>query len=153
MRHWISPEGEIDLAALPLDSVFRQALAGGEGARAAISFLGVIHRHGRPEAGVFLLGLLASAGEDWHLREELVRALDGFHTPGCVQFLCEELRHRKANNANRRYLNAILKVLEGMPAELVEERLTALVEDPALSRRMRQKVDQVLWRVLLRKNH
>lgn len=141
---------KIDLATLPLEGLLRQAMGEGETASAAVNLLGLLQRLGRGEAGIFLLGLLAAAGEDWKRREELVRALDGFHTPGYASFLYDEFRRVKGSNATRRYLNAVLKALEQMPTELVKDKLGALAEDPCLSPRMRQKAAQAYWRVVFR---
>ncbi|HAF70617.1 MAG: hypothetical protein XD60_0755 [Acetothermia bacterium 64_32] len=150
MRKLLGPDGEIDLNALPLDGLLRQAMEGGERAWPAVRLLQTMHRGGRTEAGVFLLGLLAASGEDWKRREKLVESLDGFHHPGCVHYLVGELRRVKGSNSTRGYLNAILRVLERMPAELVKDELFELANDPGLSRRMRQKAEQAFWAVVMR---
>jgi len=150
-RVWRLSKAFFRVEDLPLDVLARQAV--GDDPKlvdAGIGVLEILHRHGRAEAGVFLVGLLACSGDDWKRRERVVRALRGFAHPGLVQFLCDELRRVKGSNKTRRYLNAILEVLQSMPAELVRDALWELAEDRSLSRRMRQKAEQAFWAVVVR---
>ncbi len=133
--------GRIKLTSLPLDGTLKQALEGGEHSLwDAVSFLQLVHRAGRPEAGVFLMGLLAYSGNDWKQREMIVDKLSGFDTQGCADFLMAELRRVPGSNSTRGYLNAILKVLGSMPIKLTHSGLRDLVSDPRFSYKMRNKI-------------
>ena len=53
---WITREGLVDLAKIPIDSTLRQAVgSNADQFRSACRLLGVMHCLGRTEAGVFLL--------------------------------------------------------------------------------------------------
>jgi hypothetical protein len=46
------------------------------------SSLGVMQHAGRIEAGIFLMGLLAGAQDDWEWRTAIAEALHGFDNDG-----------------------------------------------------------------------
>jgi hypothetical protein len=54
------------------------------------------------EAGVYLMGLLASAPDDWEWRTAIIEALHGFDIEGCACLLFCELRAVKGSNTTRR---------------------------------------------------
>ena len=125
--HWLSPKG-IDCAKVHIDTVIKQAMAGSEGEfSGALEVLQVMHRTGRSEAGIFLLGLLAHSGDDWKRRTEIVERLEGFTTPECAHYLFGELERVKSNNNTRRYLVTVLKALAAMPRQVVQSRLLHLI--------------------------
>ena len=109
-----------------------------------------MHRAGRRDAGIFLLGLLAHSGDNWRVRTTIVERLEGFNTKGCADFLIGELRRVKGDNTTRRYLAAVLDVLAGMPLELIQSGLCALIADGVSSQRMRDRFMEVLVRGSLR---
>ena len=134
------------VARIRLDELFQQAMSSNlEEARGAFRTLEALCAMGRVEAKPFLVGLLLLAGDDWRRREELVRVMGRFTEPGLIHFLCNELRRVKNSNSTRRYLGAILDVLERMPAEAVEGELEALLEWEGLSRKIRARVERILW--------
>lgn len=136
---------ERDLTKCPIDSILKQAIAGNEHQfLGALSILQEMHRSGRSEAGIFLLGLLVHTGDDWVRRSEIVEHLEGFNTPECAYFLFSELERVKSNNTTRRYLAAVLKVLAAMPRELVQRRLLELTADNRFSSWMRDRFIEAL---------
>jgi hypothetical protein len=144
---WLTSKG-LDLAEFPIDGVLKEAVGRNEEEFSnAVSLLQTMHRAGRTEAGVFLLGLLAHSGDDWKRRTEIVEGLEGFNTPECAQFLFGELERVKSNNTTRRYLGAVLKVLAGMPRELVQSKLLRLTADNRFSPRIRDKFVEALDKV------
>jgi len=100
--------------------------------------------YGRVEAGIFLLGLLIQAPDDWERRIELVGALDGFKTEGCARLLFAELKRVKRSNTTRRYLGEVIKVLSRFPLGLVRAGFEELGEDQSFCCRMRDKFRMAL---------
>ncbi len=134
------------IAQIRLDALFRKALSPDlDEARDAFRTLRALGDMGRTEAIPFLVGLLVLAGDDWKRREELVRRLKWVDDPGFIRFLCDELLRVKNSNSTRRYLGAILDVLENMPAEAVEGELERVLEWRELSRKIRARVERILW--------
>lgn len=149
---WITRDGYLDLTRFPIDDLLRRAMSTeAEEARNALSVLRAMLSHGRTEAGLFLLGLLMNAPDDWERRRVIVEALRGFHTPGCRDLLFSELRRVKGSNATRRYLTAVLETLAEMPRDLVEREFAELLRSTAFSPRMRAKFAAILG--LLRSTH
>jgi len=64
--------------------------------------LGLMHRSGRKEAGVFLMGLLAASEENWERRLPIVEALRNVQTDACARLLFAELRRVRSSNTTRR---------------------------------------------------
>jgi hypothetical protein len=142
---WITKEGYFDPSKLPIDGVLKQALsADDQKFREALRTLNMMQNHGRKEAGVQLLGLLATCDDRWERRISIVEALEGFNTKGCADFLFGELKRVKSSNTTRRYLGAVIKVLTRMPPELVEDGFESLAEDKSFSPKMRAKFRAVL---------
>lgn len=142
---WLTSRG-IDLTKFPLDDILRRAVGEKEeDFRGAVSILKTMQMQGRVEAGVFLLGLVVHSGDNWQRRTKLVEALRGFDTRGCADFLFSELRRVKSNSTTRRYLAAVLEVLQQMPLELIQNEFVSLASDPAFSPRMRNKFADTLW--------
>src|SRR5204863_7815938 len=80
--------------------------------------LGVMQHSGRVEAGIYLMGLLAGAPDDWEWRTAIIEALKGFDIEGCARLLFCELRAVKGSNTTRRYRDVVLKTLATLPAGL-----------------------------------
>ena len=138
---WLNKRGELLLEKLPLDSTLARALSGDKReCREAVRLLGVMRQSGRVEAGIYLMGLLAGAPDDWEWRTAIVEALHGFDIEGCARLLFCELRAVKGSNPTRRYRDAVLKTLATLPAESTRAGFAAMLEDPTCSQRMREKV-------------
>jgi hypothetical protein len=142
---WITKEGFLDLAQFPIDSVLKQALSGDDQQfRSGLNLLGSMYRHGRQEAGVFLLGLLVTCEDDWERRIKIVEALKGMDTKPCADLLFGELKRVKSLNTTRRYLASVIKVLASMPTDLIRSGFESLAQDKSFSQKMRDKFKAVL---------
>jgi len=142
---WLNARGELLLEKLPLDSTLARAISGDKReCREAVRVLGVMQQSGRVEAGIYLMGLLAGATDDWEWRTAIVEALHGFHTEGCARLLFGELRAVKGSNTTRRYRDAVLKTLATLSAGLTRAGFAAMLEDPTCSQRTRDKVRCIL---------
>jgi hypothetical protein len=131
-------------ARAPIDSVLKQALSDDRREfHAAVNLLRSMYNYGRKEAGVFLIGLLLTCGDNWEKRRVIVTALYDVQTEGCVNVLVGEIKRVKNQNATRRYLKEVLDVLSCMPARLVLPGLEELVADNSLTPRMRARVESV----------
>jgi len=138
---WLNARGEILLAKLPLDSTLARAIGGDtRERREAVRLLGLMQQSGRVEAGIYLMGLLADAPDDWEWRTAIVEALHGFDTEGCARLLFCELRAVKGSNTTRRYRDAALKTLASLSAGLTRAGFAAMLDDPTCSQRTRDKV-------------
>ena len=142
---WLNERGELLLEKLPLDSTLARAITGDKReCREAVRTLGVIQQSGRVEAGIYLMGLLAGAPDDWEWRTAIVEALHGFDTEGCARLLFSELRAVKGSNTTRRYRDAVLKTLAALPTDSTRAGFMAMLEDPTCSQRTREKVHCIL---------
>lgn len=138
---WLNERGELLLEKLPLDSTLARAISSDKGeCREAVRLLGVMQQSGRVEAGIYLMGLLAGAPDDWEWRTAIVEALHGFDIEGCARLLFGELRAVKGSNTTRRYRDAVLKTLAALPVESTRAGFLAMLEDPTCSQRTREKV-------------
>ena len=141
---WRSSAG-IDFTKVHLDTIVKQAVSGNEGAFSrALEILQGMHRAGRSEAGIFLLGLLAHSGDDWKRRTQIVERMEGFTTPECAHYLFGELERVKSNNATRQYLVTVLKALAAMPRQLVQRRFLHLIANKRFSQGMRDRFVETL---------
>lgn len=129
----------------PLDSLLKQAITESENEFGNItSILQAMHRAGRREAGIFLLGLLAHSGDDWKTRTQIVKRLNGFNTKGCAGFLFGEIKRVKSSNTTRGYLAAVLDALAAMPLELTRSEFLVMMADSSFSQHMRAKFVEIL---------
>ena len=110
----------------------------------ALCLLRDMYEFGRDEAGVFLIGLLMTCGDNWEKRLAIVDVLYHVQTEHCVNVLFGELKRVRNTNATRRYLRKLVDVLSEMPAKLVRSGFEALAEDKSFSHRMRTKFGQAL---------
>lgn len=143
---WLSERG-IDLSRLPIDSVLRQALSPNEEEfRSGCGLLSSMSHAGRVEAGVFLLGLLTQYPDDYARLTLIADALWSFPTSATVDALAAELRRVKGSSSTRGYLRRIIKTLELLPAQLVEEQVRELSSDPQVGARFRQHLRTIVER-------
>jgi hypothetical protein len=142
---WLNERGELLPEKLPLDSTLERAISRDKReCREAVRLLGVIQQSGRVEAGIYLMGLLAGAPDDWEWRTAIIEALHGFDIEGCARLLFCELRAVKGSNTTRRYRDAVLKTLATLSAGLTRTGFAEMLEDPTCSQRTRDKVRCIL---------
>jgi len=142
---WITKEGNFDLAQFPIDGVLKQALSEDDQEfRTGLSMLSSMCRHGRTEAGVFLMGVLLNCEDHWEKRIRIVESMKFIKTKPCADLLFSELKRVKSSNTTRRYLGAVINVLSDMPSELIEDGFQTLAEDGSFSPKMREKFRAVL---------
>jgi len=110
----------------------------------AISLLRNMYEFRRDEAGVFLIGLLLTCGNNWEKRLAIVKILSHVQTAACVSLLFDELTRVRNTNSTRRYLRALVDVLSDMPTRLVHSGFRALAEDKSFSHRMRSVFQHAL---------
>src|SRR5947209_79471 len=109
---WLTAAGYFDPAQFPIDKVLKQAISPDEKQfRSGVTMLQSMYHHGRAEAGLFLLGLLLTADDNWERRIAIVEALKSVETKACADLLFGELNRVKSSNTTRRYLTTIIKVL------------------------------------------
>ena len=150
----ITEDGFCDPAQFPIDSVLKQALSDDRREfHSAVSLLRSMYNNDRKEAGVFLIGLLLTCGDNWEKRRAIATALYDVQTEVCVQVLLGELKRVKNTNSTRRYLNEVIDVLSCMPPPLVLPGLEELVADNSLTPRMRAKGEAVRGDVAYRRQH
>jgi hypothetical protein len=150
----ITEDGFLDPAQAPIDSVLKQALSDDRREfHAAVSRLRSMYNYGRKEAGVFLIGLLLTCGDNWEKRRAITTALYDVQDEFCVNVLFGELKRVKNTNSTRRYLNEVIDVLSCMPPPLVLPGLEELVVDNSLTPRMRAKVESVRGDLAYRHQH
>jgi len=149
---WITKEGYIDPAKIPMDYTLRETVScSTEEFWAPLSVLQTMHRHGRQEAGIYLLGLLLNCDDDWEKRSLIVKTLERFNTRGCANLLFSELNRVKGSNTTRQYINTILKVLASMPLEFIEAGFEELTRDKSFTYRRRHQFEEILWQARWRK--
>ena len=138
---WITEDGYVDMALIPLEGNYRTAVGTGRrSVRASISVIRGAAASGRKDAGVFLMGLLVSLPpDDWEMRSEVVEALRSTKTAACAALLFSELRRVKSSNTTRLYIKTILETLNSFPEELTWSEFDDLSEDKSFSYKMRKK--------------
>lgn len=139
---------ELDPRTFPLEPILRQALdVDVERASAAWPFLGMMARNHRPEAGVFLLGLMRVHGGDLTRMAALVRAVSFFPSEAAAEALKAEFYRVPSSPATRTYLNEVLRALSQLPTPLAREALQSLAEDKKLSVKWRRRFEEAVWAV------
>lgn len=79
LPRWITAEGAIDLAELPIDGILKQAIDPEFGRfRSACALLGSMAAAGRLEAGLYLIGLLGCYASDLERLEVIAGQLGHF---------------------------------------------------------------------------
>jgi hypothetical protein len=108
--HWLTSDGEINLAEFPIDGILKQAIDSEfERFRSGCVVLGSMARSGRLEAGLYLIGLLGYYASDLRRLEVVADQLAHFHHYSSVHALLAEVRRVKSSNTTRRYLNQVLR--------------------------------------------
>ncbi len=139
---------ELDPRTFPIDPILRQAVdVDVERASAAWMFLGTMARNDRPEAGIFLLGLMRVHGGDLTRMAVLVRAVSLFPSEAAAEALRAEFYRVPSSPATRTYLNEVLRSLMQLPAPLSREALQTLAYDKKLSAKWRRRFEEAEWRL------
>jgi len=145
---WITAEGTLDCGKFPIDVPIRQCLdASSEEFGHGCRFLGSMVSAGRVDAGIFLLGLLRYYEEDLTAVTIVVESLAEFRDPRCAIALFGELRRVPSSNKTRRYLDTVITSLTRLPADMVQERFSALSRETAFSYKMRAKFRDAAERI------
>lgn len=74
----------------------------------------------------------------------MVEVLRAVRTKPCADVLFAELRRVKSWNTMRRHLAAVIKVLESLPAEVIQDGFAELAANKSFSRYMRDKFGAVM---------
>ena len=142
---WITKDGWLDVARLPIDSILDQTLADDiDTFRSGCTMLQTMHRHGRTDAGIYLLGLLRHFQNDHQRLTIIVESLGGFETEACVDALFAELKRVKSSNTTRTYLNTVIEVLSFFHIDMIKPRFEDLAQDSYFSNKMRRKFEEAL---------
>ena len=137
---WITSEGTIDLAELPIDGILKEAIDSEfERFRSACVLLGSMASAGRLEAGLYLVGLLGCYASDLQRLEVIAGQLGHFPHESSANALLAEIRRVRSSNTTRRYLGRVLQSLSVLPLHLVKSGLKVLAEDTSFSPKMRAK--------------
>ncbi|HBR09813.1 hypothetical protein LR021_05395 [Candidatus Bipolaricaulota bacterium] len=142
---WITDDGYFDPSKFPVDTVLKQTLSKDyEQFWNGCRMMQTIYQSDRPEAGVYLLGLLHHYRNDLERLVVVVETLRGFHTIECADALFSELLRIKSSNTTRKYLRMVIATLSSFPDGMVEEGFQRLAEDKSFSYRMRKKFRDIL---------
>ncbi len=139
---------EFDPSTFPIEPILRQAVSLDVGrASDAWILLGTMARNERPEAGIFLLGLMRVHGGDLARMAVLVRAVSFSPSEAAADALKAEFYRVPSSPATRTYLNEVLRALMGLPAPLSREALETLAADKKLSVKWRRRFEEAAWRL------
>lgn len=142
---WITKDGYFDLSKFPIDTVLKQTLSKDyEEFYSGCGLLQTMHRQNRPEAAVYLLGLLHYYQNDLERLIVIIEKLWGFHTVEYADLLFSELRRVKSSNTTRKYLNTVIEMLSYFPKEMVQDRFQELSKDKSFSYKMRRKFQDIV---------
>jgi len=130
----------IDLAKVSIRGNVEDALSDDLSKSAqACRVIGVVGAAGRPDAVVFLLGLLSFYRDDLKRLEPVAEALGFCPIPIVATALFGEIFRVRSCNQTRTYLNLVIKNLSRFPKDLVADRFLSMSEDASLSPKMRSK--------------
>lgn len=139
---------EFDPGTFPIEPILRQAVSLDAGrARDAWNLLGTMSRSERPEAGIFLLGLMRVHANDLTRMAILVRAVSFFPSEAAADALKAEFHRVASSPATRTYLNQVLRALMDLPVSLAREALKGLADDKKLSIKWRRRFEEAAWRL------
>ncbi len=142
---WITKDGYLDMGKLPIDSTLRQAVGKNyEEFRSSCRTLVSMYVAGRFEAAIFLYGLLIHNNKNIERKEIIVDALVHVESKESVDLLFRELQQTVSSNSTRKYINAILKSLQGYSLENTREGFEALLSEKKWSHRMKNKFKAIL---------
>jgi hypothetical protein len=112
LPRWITAEGTIDLAELPIDGILKQAIdPESERFRSGCVLLGSMAGAGRLEAGLYLIGLLGYYASNLQRLEVIAGQLGHFPHESSANALFAEIRRVRSSNTTRRYLNRCSNLL------------------------------------------
>ena len=139
---------ELDPRTFPIDPILRQAVdVDVERASPAWTFLGMMASNHRPEAGIFLLGLMRVHRDDLTRMAVLVRAVSFVPSEAAAEALKAEFYRVPSSPATRTYLNEVLRALRQLPAPLARAALQTLADDKKLSVKWRRRFEESAWRL------
>ncbi len=139
---------EFDPRTFPIEPILRQAVSLDVGrASDAWNLLGTMARNERPEAGIFLLGLMLVHGADLTRMAVLVRAVSFFPSEAAADALKAEFYRVRSSPATRTYLNQVLRALMDLPVPLSREALKNLADDAKLNVKWRRRFEEAAWRL------
>lgn len=139
---------EFDPRTFPIEPLLRQAVSPDvDRASDAWNLLGTMARSERPEAGIFLLGLMRVHGADLTRMAVLVRAVSFFPSQTAADALKAEFYRVPSSPATRTYLNEVLRALIDLPTPLSREALKTLADDRKLSVKWRRRFEETAWRL------
>jgi hypothetical protein len=120
----------------PLGKLFADALSPDYvAAGAAIALIGGMAAKGRPEAIVFLRGLMQEFRDaDWDRRGIVVSGLSAVHTSAVAEQLAAEIRSTKPVQRAHPYLAEVVDALCGFPIDLVRDVIAKLETDGIISK-------------------
>ena len=140
---------EFDPRTFPIEPLLRQAVSPDlDRASDAWNLLGTMAaRNDRPEAGIFLLGLMRVHGADLTRMAVLVRAVSFSPSQAAADALKAEFYRVPSSPATRTYLNEVLRALIKLPAPLSRETLKTLADDKKVSVKWRRRFEEAAWRL------
>ena len=142
---WITKDGYFDFSQFPIDSVLKQALSSENSEfMGACSVLSSMYRAGRPEAAVYLFGLIVQNYSNMSRKEIIMKYIEGVKTKECADILFKELNDIKSNNTTRSYINSILNVLMAFPLSIIRDGFEALLNDTKWSSIMRRRFEDII---------
>ena len=141
------PPFEIDLGKLPIEPLLRSAVGPDlKDARDAWKILGLMAQRERPEAGIFLLGLMQVHRHDLAEMAALVDAVALVPSAAAAEALKNEFLRTPSSPATRSYLNEVLRAITRLSQPLAVQALGSLAGDERLSTKWRRRVEEVAWR-------
>jgi len=139
---------ELDLRTFPIDPILRQAVdRDTRRAGDAWRVLGAMAGRERPEAGIFLLGLMRVHEADLTRMATLVREVACFASVAAAGALQDEFHRVPSSPATRTYLYEVLRALTKLPPPLARDALRTLADDERLSVKWRRRFEEELWRL------
>ena len=142
---WITKDGYFDFTKFPMDSVLKQALSGeNSDLMGACSVLDSMYHAGRPEAAVYLYGLMVHNYNNIQRKEIIVKHIGVVKTKECANILFKELNDIESNNTTRGYVNSILNILMTFPLPLIRDGFEALMNNNKWSVRMKRKFEDII---------
>lgn len=121
---------EFDPRTFPIEPILRQAVSpDADRAGNVWNLLGIMARNDRPEAGIFLLGLMRVHADDLTRMATLVRAVSFFPSEAAAETLRAEFYRVPSSPATRTYPNEVLQAITQLPEPLSRKALTALAGD------------------------
>jgi hypothetical protein len=119
---WVTKDGFVDMAQLPLEGTLKQAMDKDEEEfRSSCRTLVSMYAASRSEAAIFLYGLLIQNKRNIKRKETIVEALGHIKTKESAELLFSELHQIISSNSTRNYINSLLRSLQRLPLEDIKE--------------------------------